>query len=312
MFEAHHHARMLADATRLTAFYDAMVEVLADSDRVLDAGTGTGILAAMASQLTAGTVIGVEYLKDTAAFAKQALQASHLDRVEVVQGNAAQADIGTPPDVVVSETIGALGPEENIVGLTHALRQRYPGIRAFIPSRLRVLAEPVVSAEADALRASILGTFMREQPGGLSFTSVLPQAEYALGTQIVTASLSDTTSAGPARTLVEYDLGTTPEADFSQTLFIGDSPANAVHLYFEASLSPAVTLSSHRAAAFTHWGHSYIVRPSNASAVTIGYHHSDRRFTCHWYSTTASDEPHAMSAAADGTNVTHAAEPLTV
>lgn len=97
MFEAHHHARMLADATRLTAFHEAMAEVIADGDRVLDAGTGTGILAAMASQLTAGTVVAVEYLEDTASFARQALRASDLDRVEVVQGNAVQVDIGTPP-----------------------------------------------------------------------------------------------------------------------------------------------------------------------------------------------------------------------
>ncbi|WP_424860238.1 methyltransferase domain-containing protein [Streptomyces sp. MMS24-I29] len=121
---------MLADTTRLTAFHNAMAEVIANSDCVLDAGTGTGILAAMASHLTAGRVVGVEYLKDTASFAKQALQASHPGRVDVIQGNAAQVDIGTPPDVVVSETIGALGPEENIVGLTHALRQRYPDIGA--------------------------------------------------------------------------------------------------------------------------------------------------------------------------------------
>ncbi|MFF0383017.1 methyltransferase domain-containing protein [Streptomyces sp. NPDC004286] len=295
MFEAHHHARMLADTTRLTAFHNAMAEVIADRDRVLDAGTGTGILAAMASQLTTRTVVGVEYLEDTASFAQQALHASHLDRVEVIQGNAAQVDIGPPPDVVVSETIGALGPEENIVGLTHALRQRYPDIRAFIPSRLRVLAEPIVSAEADTLRASIIGAFTGERPGGLSFAAVVPQAEQALGSQIITASLTDTTSSGPARTLIEYDLGTTSEADFSQTLSLGDSPANAVHLYFEAPLSPAVTLSSHRAAAFTHWGHSYIVRPSNASAVTIGYRHAERRFTCRWNSTTAPDEPQAVS-----------------
>ncbi|MEU4730048.1 methyltransferase domain-containing protein [Streptomyces sp. NPDC023588] len=282
MFEAHHHARMLADATRLTAFHDAMAEVIADGDRVLDAGTGTGILAAMASQLTSGTVVAVEYLEDTASFAQQALRASNLDRVEVVQGNAVQVDIGTPPDVVVSETIGSLGPEENIVGLTHALRRRYPDIRAFIPSRLRVLAEPVVSPEADALRASVIGAFTREQPGGMSFASVLPEAEHALGSQIITAKLTDATSAGPARTLIEYDLGSTPEADFSQTVSFGDSPANAVHLYFEAPLSPSVTLSSHRTAAFTHWGHSYIVRPPRASAVTIGYRSADRRFTCRW------------------------------
>ncbi|WP_424860239.1 hypothetical protein [Streptomyces sp. MMS24-I29] len=140
----------------------------------------------------------------------------------------------------------------------------------------------------------------------------MPQAEHALGSQIITASLTDTTSAGPARTLIEYDLGTTPEADFSQTLSLGDSPANAVHLYFEASLSPAVTLSSHRAAEFTRWGHSYIVRPSNASAVTIGYRHADRRFACRWNSTTPSDEPQAVPGAAVGTHDARTAEPLTV
>ncbi|MER7908942.1 methyltransferase domain-containing protein [Streptomyces sp. NPDC096068] len=289
MFEAHQHARMLADATRLTAFHDAMAEVITEGDRVLDAGTGTGILAAMASRLTTGTVVAVEYLEDTASFAKQALRDSHLDRVEVVRGNAVQADIGTPPDVVVSETIGSLGPEENIVGLTRALRQRYPDIRAFIPSRLRVMAEPVVSAEAAALRASVMGAFTREQPGGMSFATVLPRAEHALGGQIITARLTDATSAGPAEPLVEYDLGTTPEADFSQTLSLGDSPANAVHLYFEAPLSSTVTLSSHRAAAFTHWGHSYVVRPPNASTVTISYRSADRRFVCRWDRTAETD-----------------------
>lgn len=275
---------MLADAVRISAFRDALAAVVAPDDRVLDAGTGTGILAAIAAEYTTGPVTGVEYLTDTAAFATTATRTSGLERVRIVQGNVTQADVGGPPDVVVSETIGALGPEENIVGLTYALRHRFPEIRAFVPARLRVLAEPLVSGEADRMSERIVGAFTRPQPGGLSFKDLLPEVELALGGRIVTERLTDVAPAGEPRNLVEYELGATPDADFGRTMDLGDSGANAVHLYFEADLAPGVLLSSHRTQPFTHWGHSYVTRPSGARWVRFSYEHASRRFTCRWSS----------------------------
>ncbi|WP_433501780.1 methyltransferase domain-containing protein (plasmid) [Sphaerimonospora sp. CA-214678] len=273
---------MLADAVRVTAFRNALAEVIECDDRVLDAGTGPGILAAIAAEFTSGPVVGVEYFADTAAFAASAAHASALERVRIVQGDVTRVDIGDPPDVVVSETIGALGPEENIVGLTYALRQRFPQVRAFVPSRLRVLAEPVVSDEADRLTASVIGAFSRLQPGGLSFEELLPEVELALGSQIVTTRLADAMPAGAPHTLVEYKLGETSDADFRCTVDLGGSAANAVHLYFEAVLGPTIGLSSHRTKPFTHWSHSYVARPSGARYATFSYKHAARRFSCRW------------------------------
>ncbi|MGW0885723.1 50S ribosomal protein L11 methyltransferase [Streptomyces sp. NPDC002671] len=93
---------MLADATRLTAFHNAMTESIADSDRVLDAGTGTGILAAMASQLTAGTVVGVKYLKDAEEGLKVAQAEILAQRTQIGELQLALVDapgrVATEPD----------------------------------------------------------------------------------------------------------------------------------------------------------------------------------------------------------------------
>lgn len=271
-FEVHHHARMLRDAVRLDAYDRALGVVVRAGDHVVDAGSGTGVLAALATKYTAGKVTGIEYLTQTAEFAQQAADAAGLSNLTILPGNAISPDLSMAPDVVVTETIGALGPEENIVGICHSLKKRYPEIRALIPSTLRLLAAPGIIPEATAMRDAVLNAFRDAgRRTGLRFDTGLGEVESELGRMILNGRLAAPTPGDSTEptVLAEYRLGETSDPTFSVTLDAGQF--DAVHIWFEAQLADQVWLSTSRSSALTHWGHSYVVRPRTMRLVTLSF-----------------------------------------
>lgn len=282
-FEVHHHARMLRDAVRLDAYDRGLSLVVRPGDQVLDAGTGTGVLAALASKYTTGRVTGIEYLAQTAQFAQQAVEAAPLSNLTIVQGNVVSTQLATAPDVVVTETIGALGPEENIVGICHSLKTRYPEIRAFIPSTLSLVAAPGVIPEAATMRDGVLDAFhYAGQRTGLRFDAGIREVENELGRMILNSRLAPMAPGAPTEStvLVEYHLGKTSDPSFSVTIDAGNF--DAVHIWFEAQLADQVWLSTSRSAPLTHWGHSYVIRPRAMRLLTLGFNSGNRGVEATW------------------------------
>lgn len=282
-FEVHHHARMLRDAVRLDAYDRALSLVVGAGDHVVDAGTGTGVLAALASKYTTGVVTGIEYLTQTAAFAQRAVEGSGLSNLTIVQGNAVSARLSPAPDVVVTETIGALGPEENIVGICRSLRTRYPQIRAFIPSVLRVVAAPGFIPEAIVMRDAVLDAFWGVgKRTGLRFRAGLCEVENELGRMVLNGRLAAPAVEESTRptVLAEYQLGETSDSSFSVT--VDADEFDAVHIWFEAQLADQVWLSTSRSAPLTHWGHTYVLRPRTMRHVTLSFSSGERQVEAAW------------------------------
>ncbi|NUT46282.1 MAG: methyltransferase domain-containing protein [Saccharothrix sp.] len=132
------HQVMLADRPRLSAYDRALASVITEGDVVADVGAGTLVLSMLALRHGAGHVYAIEADPTMAAVAERIIADNDLhDRVTLVQGDARVARLPRRADVIVSEMMGNLGPEEQMVEILDAVARRNlrPG-GAVVPRRL--------------------------------------------------------------------------------------------------------------------------------------------------------------------------------
>ena len=121
------HFSIVRDTVRNDAYEAALARAVTTRSRVLEIGTGTGILSMMAARAGAAHVITCEMNPAVAAAAREVIAANGLsDRITVVQKHSddldVEADLGGPADVLVSEIVsndllgeGALPVMEKVV-----------------------------------------------------------------------------------------------------------------------------------------------------------------------------------------------------
>jgi len=132
------HQVMLSDNVRLEAYDRALAQVVKPSDVVIDVGSGLLALSLLALRRGARHVYALEGDPQTAAIAQQIAEENHLqDQLTIVLGDARTVSLPEKADVLVSEMMGNLGPEEEMaeILLPVARQNLRLGGRA-IPQRL--------------------------------------------------------------------------------------------------------------------------------------------------------------------------------
>ena len=147
-----YHAGMLADHVRVEVFLEAVRALVRPGDVVIDAGTGSGVLAVAAARAGARRVYAIESggIADIAArvFADNGV----ADRVQLVRGDARIVSLPEHADVLITETIGTNPFDEGILDVVRALkRQLRPGAR-LLPATVSLLVAPLAMPDA-VLRA---------------------------------------------------------------------------------------------------------------------------------------------------------------
>ena len=110
------HFEIVKDAARNTAYQEALTRAVTARSRVLDIGSGTGLLAMMAARAGARDIMSCEMNAAVAGAAKEVLAANGFaDRVTLIERHSSELDLdrdlGGPLDVIVSEIIS-----NNLVG----------------------------------------------------------------------------------------------------------------------------------------------------------------------------------------------------
>lgn len=138
-----HHEEMLADTIRVEAYRQGIANAVQDGDVVVDLGTGTGLLAFMASNAGASKVYAVEHA-DVIRLAKDVGTKNGFDTIEYVQTNSREFTAAEPVDVVVHEQLNDELFGENMIPNLLDLRDRVlrDGGR-IVPGRFRLFVEPV-------------------------------------------------------------------------------------------------------------------------------------------------------------------------
>lgn len=139
----HQQERMLADRPRVDFYHELIRRQVRPGDRVIDLGTGTGILAAWASRAGASRVWALDH-SDILEDAKRLAVENGIERVEFVATHSTDFTLPEPVDVIVHEQMGDFLFDEGMVRNVCDLRDRLlkPGGR-ILPGRFELYCEPV-------------------------------------------------------------------------------------------------------------------------------------------------------------------------
>lgn len=146
------HEEMLSDRVRVEAYHRAIHAQVGPGDVVVDLGTGTGLLACMASRAGASKVYAVEH-GEIIELAREIAAHNGCDNIEFVRANSREFEAPEPVDVIVHEQMGDELFNENMVANVVDLRDRC--LRAggrILPGRFRLFVEPVCFAETHRVR----------------------------------------------------------------------------------------------------------------------------------------------------------------
>lgn len=141
--QLHQQERMLADGPRVDFYYELICARVRPGDRMIDLGTGTGVLAAWASRQGAAKVWALDH-SAILEHAKTLAEANGIERVEFVATHSTDFTLPEQVDVIVHEQMGDFLFDESMVRNVCDLRDRLlaPGGR-ILPSAFELYCEPV-------------------------------------------------------------------------------------------------------------------------------------------------------------------------
>ena len=255
------HRGMLVDHARTSAFRRAVETVTRPGDRVVDVGTGSGVLAMFAAQAGAAEVVGLE-ITDMADWAEHLARMNGLDAVRIVRGDAGAARLDGPADLVMGEFIGMTFLDEwRHYAAFCAVRDRHlkPGGRV-LPRGGRMILSAVDSRELYRQ----YGYGLWEAPAyGLDFSEVYPFEVANPCRAIVTVPHGACVAEAG---IASFDFRTSQPQDFFFTAevafdYAAQGAFHGVLAHFELDMAPGQMLGSGPAHPETCWHHTYLPLP---------------------------------------------------
>ncbi len=254
----HEQERMLADQPRMDFYQATIARHVQPGDRVIDLGTGTGILAALAARRGAAKVYAIDH-SDILEHARTLAKANAIENVEFIAMHSTAFTVAEPVDVILHEQMGDYLFDESMVANVTDLRDRLlkPG-GLILPSAFEFYCEPI------QVRDSRVVPFIWElNVHGYDYSSLerdRPQdpAYYRLCSSDL--GLIDHFLGEPEPVLA-FDLHTINDADLSRELSYSRTVVHAGRLdgyvvYFRARTDDDLTLDTgplNRGRA-PHWG----------------------------------------------------------
>jgi len=233
------HRQYLSDQPRISAFRQAIAEVVKPGAVVLDLGAGTGILGLLACQAGASRVYSIDE-GGMIELARSICRANGFqDRVVFIKNLSLHVDLPEKVDVVVADQIGRFGFDAGVLEYFSDARERFlkPG-GIMIPSLVDLCVAPV---EHQEMWNQV--EFWNTAPAGFDFHPVRTQAantgypvkyrpEHLLGVPATGATL-DLAVATPA----PFDVEASIRATRAGTL-------HGIGGWFSAQLAPDVSMTN--------------------------------------------------------------------
>lgn len=256
-----HHEEMLSDAVRVGAYHRGVHRAIAPGDVVLDVGTGTGLLAFMASRAGASKVYALEH-SDFIEVAREIGRRNGFTNIEFVRANSREFVPPEPIDVVVHEQMGDELFNENMLENLLDVRDTAlaPGGR-ILPARFRLFMEPVTFHPGMRVRRF----HNIDLPDGIDLgvmegASVLAPYDTDRFGQFWARPGAVADTVGAPDPILEFDLSTLESADalprrhHVERLAAADAVVDGVCVWFEAVFDDDTTLTTSPLAPNTSWG----------------------------------------------------------
>ena len=234
------HRAMLNDRVRLDTYWRGLQAVVRTGDVVVDAGSGSGVLAVMAALCGARKVYAIERTDMASVIPQVAADSGVGDRVEVLRGDFGSLELPEPARVLVTETFGHFAVGEGMMEDVQACVARNMVTDAVIvPGSFTLHLAPLPTAPPD-----LLGAFVRRN-SGLNLSCLAEDARGRALDRIV-----DPAEIGPTVDLctVAMPCDTELDADFSL-----DAPCQALCAWFTLHIAPGIDLHTGPHDSATHW-----------------------------------------------------------
>jgi protein arginine N-methyltransferase 1 len=250
------HRGLLQDESRTNAFRDAIRHSVTPDSVVLDLGTGSGILSFFAYEAGARRVFAIDatHAADVASFMTRHL--GFGDRIEVIHDHSTNVELPERANLLVTETLGSFGLNEQILGSVLDARARLlTADAAIIPRRIELFLVPTDDTSIYERRVS----WWNGKPYGFDLS---PLSVFASNSVFVGSVDRASLLATPAR-VITADLATITSADVSGRAHFTTTRAGRMHGFagwFRAKLADGIELSNE--APGSHWEHVFLPLPS--------------------------------------------------
>jgi hypothetical protein len=248
-----YHRGLLADELRTNAYREAIARTVKRGDVVLDVGCGSGVLSFFACEAGAARVYAIDRggMAGVAQFMSRHL--GFADRITVLHQESTSVELPERADVLVTETLGVLGLDENILGSVLDARTRllHPDA-AIIPQQLALSIVPVEIPDAHAQYVA----WWSESRYGLDLE---PMRLFA-SSSIIFLNIPSAAHVAPPRPIIDIDLRTA-----TSTLVRGRTRFTAlrkcvVHGFkvsFTTVLAAGITMTNIKPGT-THWAQGFL------------------------------------------------------
>jgi predicted RNA methylase len=242
---------MMSDEIRMKNFREAIFATVSEGDVVLDLGSGLGILGFWALEAGASKVYAVEK-SDAIFLAKDLAKKNNFyDRIEFINSDSKSIAISEKVDLIISETLGSFGIEENTVDYVIDVRDRFLKENGrMIPQAMNVYlcpCENYISHEKSQFWSHV---------NGLDFSSV---TDLVLSRMQVDDIKMDQLLSEP-QCFTRLNLYNTNEKEFDNQLLFKVNKSGVVHGmagWFACDLNGDLHFATSPSDVVTHWKQAY-------------------------------------------------------
>jgi len=242
---------MMSDRVRVDAYARAIAQAVQPGDVVVDLGAGLGLLTLMALRAGAARVYAIEKA-DSIELARAVVEHNGLtERVVFLHGNSKEMFLPERADVLVSETLGSFGIDENTLAFTADARDRFlkPDGR-MVPERIRPWLAPVQSPDGHE-RVDFW-----HDVAGFDYSPALDQQRGRMS--LVTFTEGDLLA--PRQCLADLDLRAVDGDTLARKLLFPIQRPGTLHGlagWFEADLGGGGAINTAPEAPATHWQQAF-------------------------------------------------------
>ncbi len=254
------HEMMLNDPIKISSYYEGITRNINKGDRVLDLGTGTGILALFAATREPEVVYAVEQL-DIIETARELAQCNGIGNLKFIQANSSELQLDHKVDVIIHEQLGNRLFDSDIVNTLLDCRDAHL-VRGgkILPGRFEYYIEPVM------LRDEFRQPFLWERKiNGIDFSCLQGYADSYTPTEKMTNVRSEDIQSFLAKPEPIYscDLHTMDKADLPSGLdsvrkVVRNGRLDGFLIYFKAFFDDEFGFSTWNQDRTTHWGLSLL------------------------------------------------------
>ena len=247
------HEQMLADSVRLEAYHAAIERYVTPQDRVVDIGTGTGVLAFFAAAKAPCKLYALDHSKPMLDYAKVTAATNGIVNLTFVASSSRKFEPAEPIDVILHDQMGIALFDEGMVETILDVRDRClrPGGR-IIPAKFEFYLEPVQLIEQERI------PLVQEQRiHGLEFppTPTAPTSDYyfrEIYPEHVSFLLCDPIP------VFTFDLTALTRDQIPKRFLVSkpvlrDGQLDGISIYFNATFADDISFSTGPSSVRTHW-----------------------------------------------------------